>query len=194
MEFIGGHHGGSHCCQRKTLLHVWSLQKSTWTFHSTTGKIFCGQMNPKFSWNTTLCVEKKKSTAHQHQNLIPTVKYGGGGIMVWGCFAASGPGRIAVIDGKMNSQLYQNILQENLRPSVRQLNYSIPDHFYSLFIGLMSVKSRAKAWCVIEIPKALLCSEPRRANADGSVLCNETFTMQQNIKEHQVIKISTMHR
>ena len=71
MEFIGGHHGGSHCCQRKTLLHVWSLQKSTWTFHSTTGKIFCGQMNPKFSWNTTLCVEKKRHstpTSKPHPN------------------------------------------------------------------------------------------------------------------------------
>lgn len=41
--------------------------------------------------------------------------------MVWGCFAASGPGRITVINGKMNSKMYQDILQENLRPSVHQL-------------------------------------------------------------------------
>ena len=41
--------------------------------------------------------------------------------MVWGCFAASGPGRIAVIKGKINSKMYQDILQENLKPSVRQL-------------------------------------------------------------------------
>uniref|UniRef100_A0AAR2JTD1 Uncharacterized protein n=1 Tax=Pygocentrus nattereri TaxID=42514 RepID=A0AAR2JTD1_PYGNA len=60
-------------------------------------------------------------TAHQHQNLIPTVKYGGGGMMVWGCFAASRPGRIAVINRKMNSQVYQDILQGNLRPSVFEL-------------------------------------------------------------------------
>uniref|UniRef100_A0A803JTH1 Uncharacterized protein n=1 Tax=Xenopus tropicalis TaxID=8364 RepID=A0A803JTH1_XENTR len=74
-------------------------------------------MKPKLS-----CV---KSTAHQHQNLIPTVKYvkyGGGSVMVWGCFAASGPGRLAVIDGTMNSTVYQKILKENVRPSVRQLN------------------------------------------------------------------------
>ena len=43
---------------------------------------------------------RKRGTAHQHQNLIPTVKYGGGGIMVWGCFAASGPGQIAIIERK----------------------------------------------------------------------------------------------
>jgi hypothetical protein len=29
--------------------------------------------------------------------------------MVWGCFAASGPGQLAIIDGKMNFQVYQDI-------------------------------------------------------------------------------------
>ena len=52
-------------------------------------------------------VWRKKGTAQQHQNLIPTVKYGGGSIMVWSCFAASGPGQLAIINGKMNSQVYQ---------------------------------------------------------------------------------------
>uniref|UniRef100_A0AAY4E7X3 Tc1-like transposase DDE domain-containing protein n=1 Tax=Denticeps clupeoides TaxID=299321 RepID=A0AAY4E7X3_9TELE len=38
-------------------------------------------------------------------NIIPTVKYGGGSVIVWGCFAASGPGRL-VIDGTMNSVVF----------------------------------------------------------------------------------------
>ena len=41
--------------------------------------------------HNTMCGEKK-GTAHQLQNFIPNVKYGGGSIMVCGCFAASGPG------------------------------------------------------------------------------------------------------
>ncbi len=41
--------------------------------------------------------------------------------MVWGCFAASGPGRLAIIDGTMNSALYQKILKGNVRPSVCDL-------------------------------------------------------------------------
>ena len=36
-------------------------------------------------------------------------------------FAASGPGRLAIIDGTMNSGLYQKILQENVRASVCEL-------------------------------------------------------------------------
>ncbi|KAK3524035.1 hypothetical protein QTP70_017546 [Hemibagrus guttatus] len=51
----------------------------------------------------------------------PGVKYGGGSVMVWGCFAASGHGRLAVINGTMNSAVYQNILKENVRPSVCDL-------------------------------------------------------------------------
>ena len=61
---------------------------------------------------------RKSNTAFQKKNIIPTVKHGGGSVMVWGCFAASGPGQLAVIDGKMNSAVYQKILKENIRPSV----------------------------------------------------------------------------
>ncbi|KAK3567383.1 hypothetical protein QTP86_019883, partial [Hemibagrus guttatus] len=66
-------------------------------------------------------VWRKSNTAFQKKNIIPTVKYGGGSVMVWGCFAASGPGRLAVINGTMNSAVYQKILKENVRPSVCDL-------------------------------------------------------------------------
>lgn len=65
-------------------------------FPSTTGNIFCGQMKPKLGClegtHNAMCGEKKKITAQQHE-------------MVWGWFAASGPGQIAAVDGKMNSQV-----------------------------------------------------------------------------------------
>lgn len=35
--------------------------------------------------------------------------------MVWGCFPASGPGQLAIIDGPMNSALYQKILNDNVQ-------------------------------------------------------------------------------
>ncbi|KAM8966881.1 suppression of tumorigenicity 18 protein [Pelodytes ibericus] len=50
--------------------------------------------------------------------------------MVWGCFAASGPGQIAFIKGKMNSQVYQDILQENL--SAYNCTMSKKRKFYEL--------------------------------------------------------------
>ncbi|KAK3519838.1 hypothetical protein QTP70_006672 [Hemibagrus guttatus] len=66
-------------------------------------------------------VWRKSNTAFQKKNIIPTVKYGGGSVMVWGCFAASGPGRLAVINGTMNSAVYKKSLKENVRPSVCDL-------------------------------------------------------------------------
>ena len=42
-------------------------------------------------------------------------------IMVWGCFAASGPGQLAIFKGKINFQVYHDIMQVNVRLSVRQL-------------------------------------------------------------------------
>ena len=41
--------------------------------------------------------------------------------MVWGCFSALGSGRLAVINGTMNSAVYQKILKENVRQSVCDL-------------------------------------------------------------------------
>ncbi|KAK3536029.1 hypothetical protein QTP70_025510, partial [Hemibagrus guttatus] len=68
---------------------------------------------------TTTSKELQASLALvKKKNIIPTVKYGGGNVMFWGCFAASGPGRLAVINVTMNSAVYQKILKENVRPSV----------------------------------------------------------------------------
>ncbi len=56
-------------------------------------------------------------TAFQLKNLFLSVKHGGGSIMAWACFAASWPGQPAIIDATMNSELNQQILQENIRTS-----------------------------------------------------------------------------
>lgn len=66
--------------------------------------------------NATSGVER----AHPHENIIPTVKYGGGNLMIWACFAASEP-ELAIIEEKISSQVYQTILQDNVRMSVHQL-------------------------------------------------------------------------
>lgn len=39
------------------------------------------------------------------KHIIPTVKYGAGSIVVLGCFAASGPGTLAIVEKKMNFQV-----------------------------------------------------------------------------------------
>ena len=73
-----------------------------------------GHQNRRHVW-------RKQNTAFQGKNLIPTVKHGGGSVMVWGCFAAAGPGQLTIIESTMNSAVYQRVLEENVKPSVKKL-------------------------------------------------------------------------
>ncbi len=48
--------------------------------------------------------------------------------MVWGCFAASGPGRLAIIDATMNSALYQKICDLKLKRTWVMQQNNDPKH------------------------------------------------------------------
>ena len=59
-------------------------------------------------------------TAFQENNLMPTVKHGGGSVMVWGCFAAARPGQLTTIESTMNTTVSQRVLKKHVRPSVKK--------------------------------------------------------------------------
>uniref|UniRef100_A0A803K637 Transposase n=1 Tax=Xenopus tropicalis TaxID=8364 RepID=A0A803K637_XENTR len=74
-----------------------------------------------FGINSTRCVWRKKNTAYDPQNTVPTVKHGGGNILLWGCFSAKGTGQLIRINGKMDGAMYREIPNNNLLPSARKL-------------------------------------------------------------------------
>jgi hypothetical protein len=67
-----------------------------------------------FGLNAKLHVWRKPGT-------IPTVKHGGGSIMLWGCFSAAGTGRLVEIKGKISEAKYREILDENQLQSAQDL-------------------------------------------------------------------------
>ncbi len=53
--------------------------------------------------------------------VLPTVKHGGGSVMVWGCMSAAGAGELQFIEGTMNDNMYCDILKQSRIPSLRRL-------------------------------------------------------------------------
>ena len=74
-----------------------------------------------FGLNAKCYVWWKPRTANHPSNTIPTVKHGGGRIMLLGCFSVAGTGRFVRIDGIMNGAKYRQILEENLLQSAKDL-------------------------------------------------------------------------
>jgi hypothetical protein len=56
-----------------------------------------------------------------------TVKFGGGGVIMWGCMTPSGLGMMCRIEGRMDQYMYRDILERELMHKLHascQFNFS----------------------------------------------------------------------
>uniref|UniRef100_A0AAZ3SJM9 Transposase n=1 Tax=Oncorhynchus tshawytscha TaxID=74940 RepID=A0AAZ3SJM9_ONCTS len=80
-------------------------------------------MRNKILWSDETKIELFGLNAKRHvwrkPGTIPTVKHGGGNIMLWGCFSAAETGRLVRIKEKMNGAKYREVFDENLLQSAQ---------------------------------------------------------------------------
>lgn len=69
---------------------------------------------------------RSKNSELLPQNLVPTVKHGGGSVMVWGCMSAAGVGKLVFVESTMRKEDYLKILKQNLKESVKILGLGVP--------------------------------------------------------------------
>ena len=72
-----------------------------------------------FGHNDSRYVWRKRGETCKPKN-IPTMKHGGGSIMLWGCFAAGGTGALHKIDGIEWMENVVDTLKQHLKTSVRK--------------------------------------------------------------------------
>ncbi len=66
-------------------------------------------------------VWRKPGEEYKDKCVLPTVKHGGGSVMVWGCMSAASTGELQFIEGTMNANMYCDILKQSMIPSLQRL-------------------------------------------------------------------------
>ncbi len=62
----------------------------------------------------------------KYKCVLPTVKHGGGSVLVWGCMSAAGTGEQQLIEETMNGNMYCDILKQSMIPSLSETEGSTP--------------------------------------------------------------------
>ncbi len=66
-------------------------------------------------------VWRQPGEEYKDKCVLPTVKHGGGSVMVCGWMSAAGTGELQFIEGTMNANMYCDILKQSMIPSLRRL-------------------------------------------------------------------------
>ena len=131
---------------RKKRLDV-ALQYKEWTVEDWKRVIWSdetkinriGSDGHQYSW-------KKRGEGLSDRTTNPTVKFGGGNVMVWGCMGWNGVGKLVEVEGKMDSKQYVEILDENLDQCMDILGLSKEDMMFQQDNDPKHTSKLAKNW------------------------------------------------
>jgi DDE superfamily endonuclease len=79
-----------------------------------------------FHWDGRKRVWRRAGERYRASCLKPTVKGGGGSVMVWGCISWWGVGPLVLIEDTLNQDSYVSLLSKHLVPYLRQVDEQCP--------------------------------------------------------------------
>lgn len=108
--------------QNKTKRLQWAISHKDWTFADWSKVLWTDESKFEiFGSKRRTFVRRTPQEKMLEQCVVPTVKHGGGSVMVWGSFSANGVGDIVKIDGILRKEQYKNILIRHAVPSGTRL-------------------------------------------------------------------------
>ena len=118
----------------------WTLEdwkKVVWSDETKINRL--GSDGRKWVW-------KKPGEALNDRLVEGTLKFGGGSLMMWGCFLWEGVGYATKIDGRMDGELYVSILEDEVQQSIEYYGKEVEDVIFQQDNDPKHTCSKAKQW------------------------------------------------
>uniref|UniRef100_A0AAZ3RHR5 Transposase Tc1-like domain-containing protein n=1 Tax=Oncorhynchus tshawytscha TaxID=74940 RepID=A0AAZ3RHR5_ONCTS len=97
---------------------AWAKKHEHWTLDWWKLVLWSDESNFEIFGSNLLVFVRRRVGEHMISTcVVPTVKHGGGGVMVWGCFAGDTVCDLFRIQGTLNQHGYHSILQQYAIPS-----------------------------------------------------------------------------
>lgn len=106
--------------QRKARVE-WARQHANWTVDDWKKVLFSDESTFTIqNHRGNAWVRRRPGEEYKANCILPTIKHPVG-VMVWGCFAASGAGRLHIVNGTMNAIKYCGVLENSMLKSAEDL-------------------------------------------------------------------------
>ena len=100
----------------------WAKKHLSWTVDDWEKVLFSDESPFElFQKSRNAWVRRRIGEEFKAECVTPTVKHGGGKIMIWGCFSIHGTGKLKRIIGNMNGAMYREILKTYMTPHMQTL-------------------------------------------------------------------------